>query len=159
MINCKAQVSRRGKSRCAFYNLRTGSSNVRGAHLMNGIKCLHLLHRTIALGVVFVVVASVFIGRQRVSGEGREVLPWSVGTVPTRGDELPVDQGVLFTFNTAMNHTSVEAAFDVTPAAAGTFQWQGDTALTFIPAKPFDRETAYIFTIDSHATSKVGTPL
>src|SRR5260221_5110550 len=96
------------------------SSNVRGAHLMNGIKPLHLLHRTIALGVVYVVVASVFIAQQSVHGEGSDILPWIVSTVPARGDELPVDQGVLFTFNTAMNHTSVEAAFDVTPAAAGT---------------------------------------
>src|SRR5262249_30584018 len=47
----------------------------------------------------------------------------------------------------------------VTPGAPGRFQWQDDASLKFIPSQPLDRDTAYIFQIDSGARSTAGVPL
>jgi hypothetical protein len=86
------------------------------------------------------------------------VLPWVAARL-CRGDELPV-QRVTFTFNTPMSRVSVETSFSVTPAAPGAFRWQDDnTAFTYLPAKPLDRDTAYIFEINSGARSRLGKGL
>ncbi|MEP7286794.1 MAG: Ig-like domain-containing protein [Chloroflexota bacterium] len=118
-----------------------------------------LLRRVLMVGAVAVALALMFAGQNITYGQGNGILPWVVNTIPARGDELSVDHGVTFTFNTAMNRASVEAAFGVTPAVAGSFQWKSDTILTYLPTKPFDRATAYIFTLDSRAKSSIGTAL
>ena len=76
--------------------------------------------------VVMAVLASVllFANQHPVRGQtDGGVLPWVINSVPARGEELPVDQGVMFTFNAPMNRASVESAFSVSPAAPGKFLW------------------------------------
>jgi len=110
----------------------------------------------IALTLALALVA---VNQQGVYGQADGILPWVIGSTPTRGEELGVDQAVTLTFNTAMNHASVEAAFTTSPAVSGTFSWPDDVTLVFTPAKPFERSTAYIFSIDSSARSVEGVRL
>lgn len=107
------------------------------------------------LPMVIVILALVLAwsSQQPVYGQADGVLPRVINTQPMRGDELPIQQGVTFTFNTPMNRESVEAAFHVSPAAPGFFQWQDESTFTYSPIKPFDRATAYIFQFDTGARS------
>src|SRR5262249_16124452 len=107
------------------------------------------------LSIAFVVLTD----RQTTRGQGDGILPWIVSTTPSLGEELPVDQNVTFVFNTAMNRARVESAFSVTPTLPAPFQWKDDSNLKFVPNKPFDRDTAYIFQIDSNARSTDGVQL
>jgi hypothetical protein len=109
--------------------------------------------------IMATALALLFTRQPNVRGQSDGILPWIVNTSPGRGDELPIDQGITFTLNTPMNRASVEAAFNVSPAAPGTFRWLDDTTFTYTPTKPLDRQAAYIFTIDSSARSHEGTGL
>jgi uncharacterized protein YfaS (alpha-2-macroglobulin family) len=128
-----------------------------------GVFMLHL-HRSLAfrgfiLVIVLAILTVVFTNHHPVNGQGDGVLGWVVNTSPVRGDELPVTQGVTFTFGTPMERASVEAAFSVSPTAPGTFTWTDDTTFIFTPSKPYDRDTSYIFQIDSAAKTKEGSTL
>ncbi len=117
------------------------------------------LRHAVLIALVLSLFVLFFTHQQNVRGQSDEVLPWVISTTPARGDELPIDKGVNFAFNTPMNRATVEAAFSVTPAAPGAFQWQNDMTLTYLPTKPLDRDTAYIFQIDSTAKSMAGVGL
>lgn len=112
--------------------------------------------------VAFVVVGALalaFTSRQPARSQGEGLLPWVVYSAPVRGEELAITGTVSFTFNAPMDRNSVEDAFSVSPQAFGVFEWRDDTTVTFIPANPFDRATAYIFTIASSARSGEGVNL
>ncbi len=127
-------------------------------HLLNKLSDKRLF-RTVILVASIGVIAVLLNSHEHVRGQADGVLPWVTESAPARGDELPVDDSVRFVFNTSMNRASVEAAFSVTPAAPGTFHWADDNTLTYTPDKPLDRDTAYIFQIDSTALSSVGVGL
>jgi len=124
---------------------------------MQHLKRSRLIFSVVTVAVL--VLALLLIRQQIAYGQASGILPWVVNTTPARGDELPIDQRTTFTFNVPMDRASVEASFNVSPAAPGKFRWQNDSSLTYIPDKPLDRETAYIFTIDSSARSSEGNHL
>lgn len=118
-----------------------------------------VLSSLVAIIVALTALTLIFTNQQPIYGQGDGVLPWVVDTVPARGEELTVDSDITLTFNAVMNRRSVEAAFRVSPAASGTFRWQDDSTVSFVPDKPLDRETAYIFEMDSNARSIDGLAL
>src|SRR6266849_4888917 len=64
-------------------------------------------------------------------------LPRLDTTLPRSGAQFVSSRApVRLTFNRPMDHASVEAAVQLSPARPGTFDWQGQT-LTFIPAEPW----------------------
>ncbi len=64
-------------------------------------------------------------------------LPRLDTTLPRSGAQFVSSRApVRLTFNRPMDHASIEAALQVSPARAGAFDWQGQT-LTFIPAEPW----------------------
>ncbi len=112
------------------------------------------------LALIMVTISLALLARQQtVRGQADGILPWIASTTPAHGAELPIDQGVTFTFNTPMDRASVEAALSVTPAAPGSCHWKDDSTVTYVPDKPLDRDTAYIFQIDGSAHSSTGTAL
>jgi|GEM_PF-2149508 len=72
--------------------------------------------RSIKLNISVRILAIVLLGtvlaflahQQTAHGQADGVLPWIVNTTPAHGAELPVNQGITFTFNTPMNRASVE---------------------------------------------------
>lgn len=91
-------------------------------------------------------------------------------TPPAVIDYSPIwkdgDEGVLcntpitFTFNWDMDIESVEKAFTIEPAAAGTFEWsEQNTRLTFTPSVPYSTSTLYTVTISTDALHGGGTPM
>jgi Tol biopolymer transport system component len=64
---------------------------------------------------------------------------------------------IRLTFSHSMTHSSVEAAFKLTPAQAGTFSWAGDT-LTFTPSQPWP--VGQVITVSvAGSTGERGLPL
>jgi hypothetical protein len=54
-----------------------------------------------------------------------------------------VDRPVTVTFERAVDRKSAEASFSLAPAAAGSFEWQGDTVMRWLPAARLPYSTAY----------------
>ncbi|HEX8551181.1 MAG TPA: S8 family serine peptidase [Abditibacteriaceae bacterium] len=64
---------------------------------------------------------------------------------------------LVVTFNKPMNPTSVQAAWSVTPAIAGTFAWSNNNqTLTFTPGGNLPSGTSYLGRIKGTATSAAG---
>ena len=61
---------------------------------------------------------------------------------------VSVNSKVKITFDHAVDKTSAEEKFSITPKVDGSFSWEGDT-LVFSPAKPFENTTLYTVNIDS----------
>lgn len=124
---------------------------------------LTLKHRRGWLGLVAGLLSMTLLfgiaAQPTTYGQADGILPSVIFTTPTRGDELPVQQDVTFTFNVPMNRQSVVAAFRVTPEIPGNFNWTNAASFTYQPTQPFERGTAYIFEIDSRARSVEGVPL
>lgn len=64
------------------------------------------------------------------------------GVTPPAGTAVSARGPISITFAQPMQQESAEAAFRLTPTAAGTFSWQGDT-LRFHPSQPLDPEQNY----------------
>ncbi len=78
---------------------------------------------------------------------------------PARGEELHPEGEVLFYFDQAMQPTSVEAAFHITPPVDGDLRWEDPATLAFQPKKPLSLATQYTFQIDAQAQSQAGLAL
>jgi len=93
-----------------------------------------------------------------------EVTAASDTTAPTitdnssTGTDVPVTTNVTVTFDEAMNKTSAEGAFSITPDVAGTFSWSGDTMI-FTPDADLTYETTCNITIGTDAKDLAGSPL
>jgi uncharacterized protein YfaS (alpha-2-macroglobulin family) len=76
---------------------------------------------------------------------------------PNIGDELPAEGGAIDVyFDQAMDRTSVEAGFAVSPTVAGNFTWLDDATLRFIPTTELERASRYAVTIGAQAKSQLG---
>ncbi len=85
--------------------------------------------------------------------------PIIIDHTPERGQELAIKAPIAFSFDQAMDHPSVEAAFTISPPIAGSFSWQ-DNTLLFTPGKPgLARATTYRVTVSSEARSTAGLQL
>ncbi|MEA3485085.1 MAG: Ig-like domain-containing protein [Candidatus Aerophobetes bacterium] len=93
-----------------------------------------------------------------------EVTDASDTTAPTitdnspAGTDVPVTTDVTVTFDEAMNKTSAEGAFSITPDTAGAFSWSGDT-VTLTPDADLTYDITYNVTIGTDAKDLAGNPL
>ena len=70
------------------------------------------------------------------------VSPVVIQHSPLPGEELPLDGAVELVFDRAMDKGAVERAFEVSPAAEGTFEWADARTVRFLPAN-LKRGTRY----------------
>jgi len=83
--------------------------------------------------------------------------PRIIGNSPT-GTDVPVTTDINTTFDEAMNKTSAEGAFSITPDVAGTLSWSGDVMI-FTPGTDLTDDTTYNMTIGTDAKDLAGIPL
>lgn len=75
-------------------------------------------------------------------------------------DNVALDSTIIIDFSKAMDRDSVESAFSISPAIAGTFSWSSDSkALTFTPAEDLTEGTPYAITIATSARDVFGNGL
>ncbi|MEA1894940.1 MAG: cohesin domain-containing protein [Euryarchaeota archaeon] len=83
--------------------------------------------------------------------------PTVIGNLPT-GTDVPVATDVTVTFDEAMNQTSAEGAFSITPDVDGAFSWSGNI-MTFTPGADLADNTTYDVTISTGAKDLAGNQL
>ncbi len=88
-------------------------------------------------------VTSPFVTDTRPIGADTNTTPW-----------------IRISFSEAMDHTSVEQAFSITPAVDGSFRWSADSrTVTFVPTRELQSGTTYAVFIDSSAHDLAGNPM
>jgi uncharacterized protein YfaS (alpha-2-macroglobulin family) len=86
--------------------------------------------------------------------------PQVIQVTPERGEEQQLTAPIQVVFDQPMDRDSVEAAFAVEPAVAGTFEWPTERVVQFKPAgEGFARATRYTLTIKQDALSADKVPL
>jgi hypothetical protein len=86
--------------------------------------------------------------------------PGIVSTYPANGASgVPTNSQVRIAFSEAMDTASVEAAFSITPATAGEFEWFSDSLVYWKPDTPLAVQTSYTFAVDTNATDVAGNRL
>jgi hypothetical protein len=74
------------------------------------------------------------------------------------GNDIPVDTTISITFDEAMDHTTSESAFSISPSVTGSFNWDLNK-LIFKPSSDLEHETEYTITITADAKDLVDNPL
>ncbi len=85
--------------------------------------------------------------------------PTLVEVRPLQGSQLQQDEGFTLVFSLPMNHAAVEAAVQTSPTLPGSFRWQGDTEVTFLPESPLPVDSELKLTVSTAAQSQDGQPL
>jgi hypothetical protein len=86
--------------------------------------------------------------------------PSVVSSYPANGASgVPTNTQVRVAFSEAMNEASVEAAFSITPFAAGEFDWFSDSLVYWKPDTLLAVQTSYTFAVDTTATDVAGNRL
>ncbi|PJF42777.1 MAG: hypothetical protein CUN50_02965, partial [Candidatus Thermofonsia Clade 1 bacterium] len=85
--------------------------------------------------------------------------PRIVASTPAQREIVSPTSLVQIIFDQPMDRASVEAAFLIDPPVDGTLRWADDQTLTFAPAAPLPRGTAYLVQIGTAARSAQGTAL
>jgi len=92
-----------------------------------------------------------------VSSGDDTIAPTADANTPT-GTGVPVSTAISVTFSEAMNTTSTEDAFSITPDVAGSVGWDG-CVMTFTPDDDLAYNTTYNVTIGTGAEDLAGNPL
>ncbi len=87
--------------------------------------------------------------------------PTVVSTYPAGGaTSVPTNTQIRVTFSEPMDTASAEAAFSITPAVTGKFEWAGDNAELYWQADTvFSVQTTYTFSVVTSATDVAGNRL
>ena len=86
--------------------------------------------------------------------------PQVIQVMPERGEEQQLAAPIQLVFDQPMDAQTVEAAFTIEPAVAGTFEWPSERVMLFKPAgSGFKRATRYTVTIKERALSAKALPL
>ncbi len=118
---------------------------------------MNRLRLTILLMVGAVIL--VLAGSVLATSDDDQYPPHVIDVWPYPGEEVPTDQPVTVTFDQAMDAASVEAAWQMEPAAPGQFTWPDDRTLEFLPGGGWQRATRYAITIGTGAQAANGLPL
>lgn len=102
-----------------------------------------------------------------VSEDQQEIISANITTIAAPGVQTytptgsGVDSGtaIRVVFKQAMEHTSTEAAFSLSPAAAGAFTWENDQTLVFTPKPSLTKAQAYTATLANTAKAASGFTL
>ena len=110
--------------------------------------------------VVALAATLLAVTTQSLAQEGTAPLPPQVIAVqPYPGEEVLADQPVTLVFDQAMDAASVEAAWQMEPAAPLEFTWEDARTLHAIPAGGWQRATRYAVTLGTGAQSADGVAL
>ena len=87
--------------------------------------------------------------------------PSVVSTFPANGAVgVPTNTQIRVTFSEPMDTASAEAAFRITPAVVGKFEWVGDNAVMYWkPDTVLSVQTSYAFRVETTATDVAGNRL
>ncbi|MGD2179406.1 MAG: Ig-like domain-containing protein, partial [Anaerolineae bacterium] len=85
--------------------------------------------------------------------------PIVVQRTPEPGAELAPDGAVELVFDRAMDRSSVESAFQVSPAVTGNLEWASDRTVRFKPARDLKRDQEYAVTLGAEARAADGERL
>ncbi len=86
--------------------------------------------------------------------------PQVIQAMPARGEEQQLAAPIQLVFDQPMDPETVEAAFTIEPAIAGSFEWPSERVLLFEPSGGgFKRATEYTVTIGASALSAEKLPL
>ncbi len=85
--------------------------------------------------------------------------PQVLATTPV-GNQSTLPTSFTITFSEAMNESSVETAFSVSPAVTGSFSWNAaGTVVTFTPSAPLADGASYAVTVGTGARDLAGNAL
>ncbi len=87
------------------------------------------------------------------------VSPVVIQRSPELGQEQAPDRPIEIVFDRPMNRASVEAAFQVYPAVAGSFDWVNDQQVGFQPQADLPRNSVFDVVVDQRAQDADGAPL
>ena len=90
------------------------------------------------------------------SGNRVQIPPDLVESAPFPNSELGLEDSVIFYFNQAMEHSTVEAAFS---GLSGRFSWIDDSTLVFTPETPLSPATQIDLGFDTQAQAVNGLSL
>jgi len=83
--------------------------------------------------------------------------PWVQSMYPENGaTDVPTNAQIRLFFATGMDTASVEAAFSILPATAGSFEWAGSAEVYFKPAQPLEPGTQYTYAVETTAVDQSG---
>ena len=85
------------------------------------------------------------------------ILPNIIDHTPT-GTDVGIDTDISVTFSEAMNKTSAEDAFSISPPVVGSFNWDGNKMI-FAPDSELDHLTTYIVSIGTTVEDLAGNNL
>ncbi|MFQ6055127.1 MAG: S-layer protein domain-containing protein [Methanosarcinales archaeon] len=77
-------------------------------------------------------------------------VPPSITNHTPNGTNIPLDTTITVTFSEAMNKTSIQSAFSISPSVSGAFSWYGNK-MTFIPSSNIASNITYTVTIGTGA--------
>lgn len=122
---------------------------------------MNLGRRALISLISVLVTASMLLTPQPVLAQSapEPVAPTVLQFAPAPGEEQPLDAPVQITFDQPMQPATVESAFAVEPAAAGSFSWPLPHVMQFKSRQPLERATRYTVTLSQDALSEAGTPL
>lgn len=110
--------------------------------------------------VVALAATLLAVTAQSLAQEGPAPLPPQVIAVqPYPGEEVLADQPMTLVFDQGMDAASVEAAWQMEPAAPLEFTWEDARTLHAIPAGGWQRATRYAVTLGTGAQSADGVAL
>jgi TolB protein len=101
-----------------------------------------------ALGLIVLAIGGVWLAGDRVGARIVRTLPETNTTISPNGQ-------VIIEFAQAMNQSSVESGFSLTPSLAGRFIWK-DKTMTFVPQSPFERGKTYTAQLAAGVVSATG---
>lgn len=119
---------------------------------MNHVKILTLRSIAFLVGAAMLVL----VGSALAQDNPEQLPPQIIDVWPYPGEEVPVDQAITVTFDQPVDRSSVEAAWQMEPAAPGQFTWTDDRTLTFIPDGGWQRASRYEVTIGTGASAANG---
>lgn len=85
--------------------------------------------------------------------------PIVVQRMPARGEELRPDGALALVFDRAMDHASVEAAFQLQPSVAGQLAWPDARTVVFQPAQQLPRAAQFAVALGPGAQAQDGAKI
>jgi hypothetical protein len=89
---------------------------------------------------------------------GGDTTPPSITAQSPTGTSVPIAATMSVTFNEAMNKTSAQNAFSISPSVSGSFSWDGNKMI-FTPSSNLVYNTIYTVTINTQAKDLAGNNL
>ncbi len=85
--------------------------------------------------------------------------PQAIASNPAPGEEVAPDSPIAIRFDQPMDQESVEEAWDMEPAVAGSFDWPRADTVIFMPSEDLQRGQDYLVRVSAEASSQNGLNL